>query len=99
MKALLSRIYRNLKEQPIDPTHPFYVRIWEESKHDPVRRLKKHIQWSEVESLQLFSGFSGSGKTTQLKRLQQELEREGYKVIYANAEDYLNLGEAIDITD
>ena len=98
-EGLLAQIYRNLKEQPIDPEHPFYVRIWEDSPHDPVRRLRKHIQWSEVESLQLFSGFSGSGKTTQLRRLQQELEREGYHVIYANAEDYLNLGEAVDITD
>jgi hypothetical protein len=98
-EELLSQIYRNLKEQPIDPNHPFYVRIWEDSPHDPVFRLRKHIQWSEVESLQLFSGFSGSGKTTQLKRLQQELERKGYHVIYANAEDYLNLGEAVDISD
>ncbi|MFN0168064.1 MAG: hypothetical protein ACKV22_16695 [Bryobacteraceae bacterium] len=97
-EALLAQIYRNLKEQPIDPDHPFYVKIWEGSPHDPIKRLKKHITWNEVESLQLFSGFSGSGKTTQLMRLQQELQREGYRVLYVDAEEYLNLGEAVDIT-
>ena len=63
------------------------MEIWEHSDHDPVRRLRKHILWTEIQSLQLFSGFSGSGKSTQLRRLQRDLETKGYLVVYANAED------------
>lgn len=95
----LADIYRKLREEPIEPGHPFYVEIWENSDHDPVRRLRKHILWSEVQSLQLFSGFSGSGKSTQLRRLRLDLQDKGYLVIYANAEDYLNLGEPIEIEE
>jgi len=96
---ILATCYRNLHEKPIEPGNPFYVEIWEHSDHDPVRRLRKHIVWSEIESLQLFSGFSGSGKSTQLLRLRQELTAEGYLVVYANADDYLNLGEPIEVEE
>ncbi len=95
----LANLYRNFQEKPIQPGHRFYVEIWENSDHDPVRRLRKHILWSEVQSLQLFSGFSGSGKSTQLRRLQLDLQHKGYLVIYANAEDYLNLGEPIEVEE
>jgi hypothetical protein len=95
----LGIIYRNLRDDPIGPDDPFYVPILENTKYDPIQLLSQHIQWSEIESLQLFSGFSGSGKTTQLRRLQKELESAGYKVLYADAEDYLNLSEPIDITE
>lgn len=47
----------------------------------------------------MFSGFSGSGKSTQLRRLQADLEAKGYLVVYANAQDYLNLGEPIAIEE
>jgi len=96
---ILATCYRNLRENPISPNDPFYVEIWEHADYDPVRRLQKHIVWSEVESLQLFSGFSGSGKSTQLLRLQRDLCAEGYLVVYANADDYLNLGEPIEMEE
>jgi len=96
---ILATCYRNLKEEPIEPGHRFYVEIWEHNDYDPVQRLRKHIVWSEIESLQLFSGFSGSGKSTQLLRLRQNLQAEGYLVVYASAEDYLNLGEPIEVED
>jgi nucleoside-triphosphatase THEP1 len=98
-EEILARSYRSMQEKPISPGDPYYVEIWENSPHDPVARLRKHIKWTEVESLQLFSGFSGSGKTTLLRRLQQNLEHEQYLVLYANAKDYLNLGEPIELED
>ena len=96
---VLAHCYRNLKEKPIQPGDPFYVEIWEHADYDPVQRLGKHIVWSEIESLQLFSGFSGSGKSTQLLRLQKDLSAKGYLVVYANADDYLNLGEPIEVEE
>ncbi|MBL8177283.1 MAG: hypothetical protein JNK48_21590 [Bryobacterales bacterium] len=61
--------------------------------------MRNEIELSEISSLRLFSGFSGAGKTTQLLRLKKELKSSGYLVIYADAEDYLNLGEPVDISD
>jgi hypothetical protein len=97
--AILASCYRNLQDHPITPDDPFYVQIWERSEHDPVHRLRKHILWSEVQSLQLFSGFSGSGKSTQLRRLQRDLESKGYLAVYADANDYLSLGDPIEIEE
>ncbi len=96
---ILAICYRNLQEKPIGPSDPFYVEIWEHSDYDPVARLRKHIGWSEIQSLQLFSGFSGSGKSTQLLRLQRDLSAQGYQVVYANADEYLNLGEPIEVEE
>lgn len=95
----LGEMYRALQVKSVRPGDALYVKIWEGLPYDPVARLRKHIEFSEVESLQLFSGFSGAGKTTQLLRLQQELTGDGYLVIYADAEDYLNLGEPVEIAD
>jgi len=95
----LGEIFRSLEKKAVEPDSPLYVDIWEGSAYDPVARMRKQIRMSSVESLQLFSGFSGAGKTTQLLRLKKELTDSGYLVIYADAEDYLNLGEPIDITD
>ncbi|MBL8218841.1 MAG: hypothetical protein JNL62_06415 [Bryobacterales bacterium] len=96
---MLGAMYRSLQKKSIGPDHPLYVNAWEGLPYDPVARMRNQIEWSEVDSLQLFSGFSGAGKTTQLLRLQKELTAAGYLVIYADAEDYLNLGEAVDISD
>jgi hypothetical protein len=54
---------------------------------DPVRLLQDHIELVGSESLQMFSGFRGSGKTTELFRLQKSLQQQGYVVIYADALD------------
>lgn len=98
-RQLLGAIYRSLQIKSVGPDHPLYVNIWEGLPYDPVARMRNQIEWSEVDSLQLFSGFSGAGKTTQLLRLKKDLTEAGYLVIYADAENYLNLGEAVDISD
>nr|MBA3241654.1 ATP-binding protein [Acidobacteriota bacterium] len=78
----------------------FYQPIYEiPGKEDPVDFLQKAIQFSEYESLQLFSGFRGSGKTTELFRLKQRLEQEGYVVLYVDAFDYISPSDEIDISD
>lgn len=95
----LGEIFRNLEIKSVEPNDHLYVNMWEGSPYDPVARMRTRIEWSSTESLQLFSGFSGAGKTTQLRRLKQELSAAGYLVIYADAEEYLNLGEPLDIAD
>jgi hypothetical protein len=66
---------------------------------DPVQQISTLIEFDGVESIRLFSGFRGSGKTTELLRLQRLLEERGYFVLYADALNYVNSAEPIEITD
>lgn len=103
-KDLLKKIYRKVKDAPLKPGTPefehFYEPIYEiAGKEDPVDFLQKAIQFSEYQSLQLFSGFRGSGKTTELFRLKRRLEQEGYVVLYVDALEYISPTDEIDISD
>jgi hypothetical protein len=103
-KTFLRPLYNRVADRPLHPELPadaeLYVPVYQSlgEDGDPIERLARHIGWKEGESLQMFSGFRGAGKTTELFRLKQELEKEGYLVLYANALDYLNPGDTIDIT-
>ena len=98
--AFLKKLHGDLADRPLEPDSPFYVPIHERNlQDDPVSHMAATIAFQDVESIQLFSGFRGAGKTTQLFRLRQQLEAQGYLVLYANALDYLNPGEPVDITD
>ncbi len=59
--------------------------------HDPMVRLQSVIETSDDATQQLFSGFIGSGKSTELLRLTENLEEAGYLPIYVDSEAYLNL--------
>ena len=97
-EKLLRDAYRRLADEPLQPDDPFYEPIYARLEgEDPVAKLRKRIEWATVESLQLFSGFRGTGKTTELFRLRRELETKGYVVLYANALDYLSPSEEVDI--
>lgn len=79
---------------------PRYVPLAESgARHDPVDRLARDIEWSASNtSVQLFSGFRGSGKTTDLLRLRDRLRASGYVVLYVDLERWLNVNLAQDIT-
>ena len=71
----------------------------EVSGDDPVELLARGVEWSPGGSVQLFSGFRGTGKSTELRRLRQTLERRGFLVALVNLEDYVNLSTPIDVSD
>ena len=56
--------------------------------------LKKSDQYT----CQLFTGHIGCGKSTELRRLQSELEEKGFHVVYIESDQDLNM-EDVDITD
>lgn len=96
----LKSLHRRLADEPLLPGSPYYEPLHEGNiQDDPVARMFTSIAFAPVESIQLFSGFSGSGKTTELLRLKQRLEQAGHVVFYANALDYLNPAEPVDITE
>jgi hypothetical protein len=97
-ERLLKRVYQSLADRPLEPGDPFYEPIYQRAEgEDPVAKLKTRISNTEVESLHMFSGFRGTGKTTELFRLRRELEEQGYLVLYANALEYVSGSEEIDI--
>ena len=102
-QQFLMQFYRNLTDKPLDPDdnwyQPFYKLVT--SHPDPVDDLLKGIEWADtLETAQLLSGFRGTGKSTELRRLQNLLEEKGhYKVIRCDMQEYLNLSTPIDISD
>jgi hypothetical protein len=71
----------------------FYVPIYDHpmlKPQDVVSTLKDGIEFSVGRSVQILSGFRGSGKTSELLRLQAELRRDGFAVVYLDIEDYFN---------
>ena len=99
-RAFLKQVYKDLADEPLPPDSPFYEPVYQTLGLDgPVQQIATLIDFGGVESIRLFSGFRGAGKTTELLRLQRKLEAEGYFVVYADALKYVNAAEPIEITD
>ena len=100
-RQFLKQVYQNLNpNKPLSPGDPFYQPLYEMLEcDDPVELLETHIEFSGNESRQFFSGFRGSGKTTELLRLKKRMEENGHLVFYADVLQYINPAQAIDITD
>ena len=100
-RSFLKDVHTALVDRPLEPDDPFHVPIHERlDDDDPVLKMLRHIELHDVESMQLFSGFSGSGKSTELFRLRSLLRQEnGYVVLYANAETYITGTEPLTIAD
>lgn len=94
------KLYQRLNDKPLEPGDPMYQPVYQMADcEDPINLIREAIELSNTESLHFFSGFRGSGKTTELFRLKKDLENARYVVLYANAMDYLNPAEPIEIAD
>ena len=94
--------FRQLNDAALEPDDPRYVRIYDDeriSADDPIALMQTTIEWTVGASVQLFSGFRGSGKSTELRRLRARLRDSGYLVLLFDAEDYLNLSIPVDVPD
>lgn len=76
-----------------------YVNRAEESANDCVAAITRKIEWEDDgdSGCYLFSGLRGAGKTTELKRLINELETRDISAFYCDADDVLDLNNP-DIT-
>jgi hypothetical protein len=99
-RSFLKQVYKDVALEPLQPDSKFYEPVYETpGLDDPVQQISTLIDFGGLESIRLFSGFRGSGKTTELLRLQRKLEAQGYFVLYADALKYVNAAEPIEITD
>jgi len=85
--------------EPLPPADPRYVDCTPvRGNEDVVTQMFNAITDSDVHVAQLFTGHRGSGKSTELLRLQARLEEAGYVVLYFGADDDLDLND-IEYTD
>ncbi len=64
-----------------------------------IKKLQKTIIWSSGRpTCQLFTGHIGCGKSTELWRLKQQLEKEGFHVVYVESDKNLEMGD-VDVGD
>lgn len=66
---------------------------------DAVRLLCRTITMTTPGEVFFLTGLRGSGKTVQLLRLKQDLQRRGFAVVMFSAEDYLNMHEPLNVVD
>ncbi len=99
-QAFLRDFYRALGDRPLEPGEAWYVDLYPDQALDPVEQLATGIEWSYLESTQLLSGFRGTGKSTELRRLRERLASTGrYKVVLVDMLDYINMSTSIEISD
>jgi len=94
----------------VDPNEPisprdvryfdFYQAKGEPRGPDPIADLRATVRLGENKSTcQLFSGFRGTGKSTELNRLADELREVGFPVLLVKGEDVLNLHQPLEPAD
>ncbi len=80
--------------RPLQSGDPRYVDCTAvRGNEDVVNQLFRTIDWSDTVTAQLFTGHRGCGKSTELLRLKDRLERANYAVIYFEADDILDLND------
>ena len=96
----LKVFYNAVANRPLEPDDERYVSLYDEAlaDADPVQQLAQAVEWA-TESVRLFSGYRGAGKSTELRRLKRQLEESGHLVFLRDMEDYLNLSTPVDVSD
>jgi energy-coupling factor transporter ATP-binding protein EcfA2 len=98
-EALLNQFYTNLEDIPLEPTNPFYYNFLEDTDDDPIAELANRIRLSQSQSVNLFTGQRGSGKSTEFRRLQGILKNKGCEVFLLDMQEYMNLTAPVEISD
>jgi len=89
MSDLINKIYNSFDPaRPLPAGDPQYVDCRSvRGDEDIVSDLGKRIRNSDQSTYQLYTGHRGSGKSTELRRLQKSLEEHGFFVVYFEADE------------
>lgn len=98
--SILDHIYNAFDPSPLPAGSPLYVECKEvRGGADVFVELGRRIQRSDKPTCQLYSGHRGGGKSTELRRLQRNLDQKGCLVVYFSAEDEDINPEDVEYTD
>lgn len=97
-RRFLKHAYQAVLDEPLEADEPRYVELSREAQ-DPVELLARGIDFSSGESVQLVSGFRGTGKSTMLRRLRRRLldVGEGYEVVLVDIERHLDMSAPVEV--
>lgn len=99
----LKAFYQALVDRPLEPDEAWYVDLHRDqdlATLDPIEQIATAIEWTPVASTHLFSGFRGTGKSTELRRLRARLQSTGrHLVVLCDMVDTLNLATPVDAAD
>ena len=102
IEELLTRFHNALRmEGPLDVNLPADASLYVEGLHgkrDAVSSLRRDIQRTEGGGVFLFTGQAGSGKSTELHRLQRDLRAQGSQVYYVDLQEWLNVSEPVTLS-
>ena len=101
-RAELKVLYNALADRVLEPHDPVYVEQINErtaSGTDAVTEIASEIDFQEGGGVCLFTGQRGTGKSTELKRLQDVLDGMGIAAFYADLSEYVLLTKPIEISD
>jgi hypothetical protein len=88
IEDLLDEMYNAFTPTPLQPGDPAYVDCRAvRGDADVVEDLGRTVSRSREFTYQLYSGYRGSGKTTELLRLKKDLEDRGHVVVYFAADE------------
>jgi hypothetical protein len=98
--TIFNEIYNAFDPTPLPANSKLYVDCKAvRGGSDVLVELGKTIRFSEKPTCQLYTGHRGGGKSTELLRLKQDLERKGCTVVYFSAEDEDVNPEDVEYTD
>ena len=93
-----------MRDRPLDLTREvdrrLYVPVYDQMppEEDPIRLLVNQIRRSRrASTAHLFSGYRGSGKSTELRRLEIRLRDIGFDVFYLDLDGYLDPFTPVDV--
>ena len=101
-EKFLTELHRSFELRDLEPSDERYVPLEtypEAVGPDAVKYLMRSITRTGRGSVFFLSGLRGSGKTTQLRRLRQDLGQRGFAAVRIDAEQYLNLRQPVDIVE
>ncbi|MBK1986761.1 ATP-binding protein [Sphaerospermopsis aphanizomenoides BCCUSP55] len=99
--AFLKRLYNVFDPfRPLPAGDPAYVDCQEvRGDGDILKAVGRGILYSERKTCQLYAGHRGAGKSTELLRLQKDLDEKGFFVVYFAAEEEDIDPEDVQYTD
>lgn len=99
------KFFDALVERPLQPNVEADRRVYVDGLHleeggtDTIMELAQHMSWEDPGRAYLFTGQRGTGKTTELYRLKEQLESEQCQVFYVDIGEFLLLTDRVEITD
>lgn len=95
-------LFQALRDRPLDLMNEADRKLYEplhEPHHDPVQRLFDTIDFSGAQSVQLVAGFRGTGKSTELSRLEKKLWESDFHVIRVDLDRHVDMTSPVDIRE